>query len=127
VPAIGRLRPFETQALEKAALNAEQAAQAAAQFAEQVPLGRRGKPEEVAAVVLLLTSDESSYITGGIWRSTGDGTGLNWALKTKRWVFFRNIRRFDSSCNLIDERWFYVLSLWDDCFWPRLCKTAESI
>jgi NAD(P)-dependent dehydrogenase (short-subunit alcohol dehydrogenase family) len=38
--------------------------QAAAQFASEVPLGRRGKPEEVAAAVLFLASDESSYITG---------------------------------------------------------------
>jgi NAD(P)-dependent dehydrogenase (short-subunit alcohol dehydrogenase family) len=50
--------------LEKAGLTAEQAEQAAAQFASQVPLGRRGKPEEVAAVVVFLASDESSYITG---------------------------------------------------------------
>src|SRR4029078_3794582 len=56
--------PIETPALEKAGLTAEQAEQAAAQFASQVPLGRRGKPEEIAAVVVFLTSDESSYITG---------------------------------------------------------------
>jgi NAD(P)-dependent dehydrogenase (short-subunit alcohol dehydrogenase family) len=56
--------PIETPALEKAGLTAEQAEQAAAQFASQVPLGRRGKPEEIAAVVTFLASDESSFITG---------------------------------------------------------------
>ena len=56
--------PIETPALEKAGLTAEQVKQAAAQFASEVPLGRRGKAEEVAAAVVFLASDESSYITG---------------------------------------------------------------
>jgi NAD(P)-dependent dehydrogenase (short-subunit alcohol dehydrogenase family) len=56
--------PIETPALENAGLTAEQAEQTAAQFASQVPLGRRGKPEEIASAVVFLASDESSFITG---------------------------------------------------------------
>jgi NAD(P)-dependent dehydrogenase (short-subunit alcohol dehydrogenase family) len=55
---------IETPALGKTGLTAEQVEQAATQFASQIPLGRRGKPEEIAAAVVFLASDESSYIAG---------------------------------------------------------------
>lgn len=57
--------PIETPALATTTgLTPEQAEQAAAQFASQVPMGRRGTPEEIADAVAFLASDQSSYITG---------------------------------------------------------------
>jgi NAD(P)-dependent dehydrogenase (short-subunit alcohol dehydrogenase family) len=37
----------------------------------QIPVGRLGKPEEIARVVAFLAADESAYITGQIWVVNG--------------------------------------------------------
>ncbi|SEP68544.1 Enoyl-(Acyl carrier protein) reductase [Streptomyces sp. yr375] len=34
------------------------------QLASRVPLGRLGRPEEIAAAVIFLASEQSSFITG---------------------------------------------------------------
>ncbi len=37
----------------------------------QIPLGRLGRPEEVARVVHFLSADASSFITGQVWAVNG--------------------------------------------------------
>jgi NAD(P)-dependent dehydrogenase (short-subunit alcohol dehydrogenase family) len=41
-----------------------------------IPLGRPGEPEEVAAVMLFLASDEASYVTGAAWAADGGMTAI---------------------------------------------------
>ena len=40
------------------------AATAREELAADLPLGRRGRPEDIAACVLYLLSDESAFVTG---------------------------------------------------------------
>ncbi len=42
-----------------------------------VPLGRMGKADEVAAIVALLLSAETAYVTGASWRVDGGRTALS--------------------------------------------------
>jgi NAD(P)-dependent dehydrogenase (short-subunit alcohol dehydrogenase family) len=56
--------PIDTPIFGTVAESKEQAEQIKAGFAAQVPLGRMGRPEEIATVALFLASDDSSFVTG---------------------------------------------------------------
>jgi NAD(P)-dependent dehydrogenase (short-subunit alcohol dehydrogenase family) len=43
---------------------------------ETIPLGRAGRPEEVAAVVCFLASPDASYTTGALWACDGGMTAI---------------------------------------------------
>ena len=55
--------PIETPIFGKAGLTAEQIAGFKADVISQVPLGRIGRPEEIAATVLFLAAD-ATFVTG---------------------------------------------------------------
>jgi NAD(P)-dependent dehydrogenase (short-subunit alcohol dehydrogenase family) len=56
--------PIETPGLLGLAADAEQEKQLRAGLSASVPLGRLGRPEEIANMALFLASDEASFVNG---------------------------------------------------------------
>ncbi len=56
--------PTDTPGLSGLAADEEEAAEFRRNFAAQVPLGRIARPDEIAAAVVFLASDQSSFVTG---------------------------------------------------------------
>jgi 3-oxoacyl-[acyl-carrier protein] reductase len=46
-------------------------AQAREEITAQIPLGRPAQPEEIAAVIAFLASDDAGYVTGALWSVDG--------------------------------------------------------
>ena len=60
------IRPgaIDTPIIDSHVHSKEAAEKLKAEFASVTPLGRMGRPEEIASVALFLDSDESSYVAG---------------------------------------------------------------
>ena len=63
--------PIQTNFFARTGLSESTVAEFGTAIQSQVPLGRFGKPEEVAAVATFLLSDDASYVTGAEYAVDG--------------------------------------------------------
>jgi NAD(P)-dependent dehydrogenase (short-subunit alcohol dehydrogenase family) len=68
--------PTETRMMRslEAAMNPADAPAVHQRIAASIPLQRYGEPEDIANIMLFLASDESSFLTGGVYMADGGST-----------------------------------------------------
>ncbi len=68
--------PVETRMMRslEAGINPQDTDAAHEQIAASIPLQRYGEPEDIANIMLFLASDESSFLTGGVYMADGGST-----------------------------------------------------
>ena len=71
---VNAVHPGFTDTAMNASLMADQ--EAVRELSERIPLGRPAQPEEVAAVIAFLASEEASYVTGALWAVDGGWTAI---------------------------------------------------